>query len=47
MHGNLESGLLKDLGDNPTGGALAEKVDGKTDDDLVNFDRDKPGTCLS
>ena len=38
----LEADLLKDLGDDPVGGVLAEKVDGTTDDDLLNFDRDKP-----
>ena len=38
----LEAGLLKDLGDDPVGGAKAEKADGKTENDLLNFDRDKP-----
>ncbi len=38
----LEAGLIKDLGDNPLGGAKAEKADDITDDDLLNFDRDKP-----
>lgn len=38
----LEAGLIQDLGDNPLGGAKAEKADDITDDDLLNFDRDKP-----
>lgn len=38
----LEAELLKDLGVDPVGGELAEKVEGKTDDDILNFDRDKP-----
>jgi len=38
----LEAGLIEDVGDDPDGGAIAEKVDGKTEEDLLNFDRDKP-----
>ncbi len=38
----LEAGLINDLGDNPLGGAKAEKANNITDDDLLNFDRDKP-----
>ncbi len=38
----LEAGLIKDLGDDPLGGAVAEKVEGKTEEDLLSFDRDKP-----
>ena len=38
----LNAGLIKDLADNPLGGAKAEKADDITDDDLLNFDRDKP-----
>jgi len=38
----LEAGLLKDLGDDPDGGEKAQKADDITDNDLLNFDRDKP-----
>ena len=38
----LEAGLLSDLGEDPEGGAKAEKADGVADNDLLNFDRDKP-----
>jgi len=37
-----QAGLINDLGDNPLGGAVAEKKDGVGEDQLLNFDRDKP-----
>jgi len=38
----LESGVVKNLGDEPEGEAVAELEDGKSTDDILNFDRDKP-----
>lgn len=38
----MESGLVKDVGDDPDGGAVLEKEDGITEETLLNFDRDKP-----
>ena len=38
----LQAGLVKDVGDDPVGGAVPEKEDGITEEKLLNFDRDKP-----
>lgn len=38
----LQAGLVKDVGDDPVGGAVPEKEDGITEETLLNFDRDKP-----
>jgi len=38
----VQAGLVKDLGDDPDGGAVPEKKDGITEETLLNFDRDKP-----
>ena len=38
----VEAGLVKDVGDDPVGLVALEAAEGKTDDDLLNFDRDKP-----
>lgn len=38
----LQSGLIKDVGDNPIGAKNAENEDGISDEKILNFDRDKP-----
>lgn len=38
----LQAGLVKDIGDNPQGGAVVERCEGVTEDRLLTFDRDKP-----
>ncbi|MCG7873461.1 MAG: ATP-binding protein [Candidatus Thiodiazotropha lotti] len=38
----LQAGLVKDVGDDPVGGAVPEKEVGITEEKLLNFDRDKP-----
>lgn len=38
----VQAGLVKDVGDDPVGGAVPEKEDGITEEKLLNFDRDKP-----
>lgn len=38
----LQASLIKNLDDDPVGSAVAEKEEGITEDDLLNFDRDKP-----
>lgn len=37
-----QAGLVKDLGHDPLGGDKPEKQDGITEEQLLNFDRDKP-----
>lgn len=38
----VEAGVVKSVGDDPDGGAKAELEDGKTENDRLNFDRDRP-----
>ncbi len=38
----LKSSLVKDVGDDPNGAVISEKEDGVTEDQILNFDRDKP-----
>ena len=38
----LQAGLIKNLGENPAGAAVAEHETGIDDDQILNFDRDKP-----
>ena len=38
----LQADLIKEVNDNPVGGAVSEKEDGITEKTLLNFDRDKP-----
>lgn len=37
-----QANLVTNLGDDPVGGMVAEKQDGVTEEQLLNFDRDKP-----
>lgn len=38
----VQAGLVKDVGDDPDGGAVLEKEERITEEILLNFDRDKP-----
>ena len=38
----FQAGLVSNIGEDPVGGAKAELAAGKTQDQLLNFDRDKP-----
>jgi DNA helicase HerA-like ATPase len=38
----LEAGYINDLGDDPLGGAAIERKDDVSEDEFLNFDRDKP-----
>ena len=38
----VQSGLVKDVGDDPFGGVEASKLDNISDAQILNFDRDKP-----
>lgn len=38
----VEADLVENIGENPVGGAQAELKQGKTQEQLLNFDRDKP-----
>tara|TARA_X000001388_G_C2233343_1_gene124149 strand:+ start:552 stop:2363 length:1812 start_codon:yes stop_codon:yes gene_type:complete len=38
----VQSGLIEDVGDEPLGGAEAQLTDGTTEEQLLQFDRDKP-----
>jgi len=38
----VQAGLIKDLGDDPLGAVVPEREDGIIEEQLLNFDRDKP-----
>ena len=38
----LQAGIVKDLGDDPLGGSVPKTQDGIMEEQLLNFDRDKP-----